>query len=85
MFVDARAIIALLSDEPEAARVSNAIASAKAAFTSPVAVLEAVLGLARPDKFGLAVAEVEPIVVDFLDERGIEIRDLEDSSGRHSR
>ncbi|CDN96324.1 MULTISPECIES: type II toxin-antitoxin system VapC family toxin [Rhizobium/Agrobacterium group] len=76
MFVDACAIIALLSDEPEAERVSNAIASAKVAFTSPVAVLEAVLGLARPDKFGLAVAEVEPIVIEFLDERGIEIRDL---------
>ncbi len=50
MFVDACAIIALLSDEPEAQRVSDAIASAKAAFTSPVAVLEAVLGLARPEK-----------------------------------
>lgn len=53
MFVDACAIIAVLSDEPEAGRVSDAIASGKNAFTSPVAVLEAVLGLARPDKFGL--------------------------------
>lgn len=76
MFVDACAIIAVLSDEPEAPRVSDAIASGKNAFTSPVAVLEAVLGLARPDKFGLSVSEVEPIVVEFLDERGIEVRDL---------
>ncbi|HLP70407.1 MAG TPA: type II toxin-antitoxin system VapC family toxin [Rhizobium sp.] len=76
MFVDACAIIALLSDEPEAQRVSDAIASAKASFTSPVVVLEAVLGLARPDKFGLTVAEVEPIVIEFLEERGIEIRGL---------
>ena len=45
MFVDACAIIAVLSDEPEAGRVSDAIASGKNAFTSPVAVLEAVLGL----------------------------------------
>lgn len=76
MFIDACAIIAVLSDEPEANRVSDAIASGKNAFTSPVAVLEAVLGLARPDKFALAVSEVEPIVVEFLDERGIEVRDL---------
>lgn len=76
MFIDACAIIAVLSDEPEAKRVSDAIAAGKNAFTSPVAVLEAVIGLARPDKFGLAVSEVEPIVVEFLDERGIEVRDL---------
>ena len=50
MFVDACAIIAVLSDEPEAGRVSDAIASGKNAFTSPVA--------------------------EFLDERGIEVRDL---------
>ncbi|MFU0507802.1 type II toxin-antitoxin system VapC family toxin [Pseudaminobacter sp. NGMCC 1.201702] len=80
MFVDACAIIAVLSDEPEAKRVSDAIASGKNAFTSPVAVLEAVLGLARPDKFRLSVSEVEPIVVEFLDERGIEIRDLPPAS-----
>ncbi|HEV2897163.1 MAG TPA: type II toxin-antitoxin system VapC family toxin [Pseudaminobacter sp.] len=80
MFIDACAIIAVLSDEPEAGRVSDAIASGKNAFTSPVAVLEAVLGLARPDKFALAVSEVEPIVAEFLDERGIEVRDLPPAS-----
>ncbi len=76
MFVDACAIIALLSDEPEADRVSQAIAGASKRITSPVAVLEAVLGLARPDKFGLSVEALEPLVMEFLDERGIEVRDL---------
>lgn len=76
MFVDACAIIALLSDEPEAGRVARALESAPARLTSPVAVLEAVLGLARPDKFAMAVAAVEPIVREFLDARDIEIRDL---------
>jgi ribonuclease VapC len=76
MFVDACAIIALLSDEPEAGRVSEALGLAEHPMTSPVAVLEAALGLARPDKFGLSVEAVEPIVLEFLDERGIEIRDL---------
>jgi ribonuclease VapC len=76
MFVDACAIVALLSDEPEADRVSEALLSAERRITSPVAVLEAVLGLARPDKFDLPVEAVEPLVLEFLDERGIEIRDM---------
>ncbi|WP_157014637.1 type II toxin-antitoxin system VapC family toxin [Mesorhizobium xinjiangense] len=76
MYVDACAIIALLADEPEAQRVSDAIAAANDRMTSPVAVLEAVLGLARADKFNLPVATVEPIVVEFLEDRGIEITDL---------
>jgi len=76
MFVDACAIIALLSDEPEADRVSDALVSAGRRMTSPVAVLEAALGLARPDKFGLSVEAVEPLILEFLDARGIEIRDL---------
>ena len=76
MFVDACAIIALLSDEPEAERVSDALVQAGRRMTSPVAVLEAALGLARPDKFGLSVEAVEPLILEFLDERGIEIADL---------
>jgi ribonuclease VapC len=76
MFVDACAIVAVLSDEPEAERVSQALAGAGSPITSPVAVLEAVLGLARPDKFDLPVEAVGPLVREFLEERGIEIRDL---------
>ncbi|MFA1621293.1 type II toxin-antitoxin system VapC family toxin [Rhizobium mongolense] len=76
MFVDACAIIALLSEEPEAERVSEAIASTKGPMTSPIAVLEAALGLARPDKFNISVQAVEPLLLEFLDERGVEIREL---------
>jgi ribonuclease VapC len=76
MFVDACAIIALLSDEPEADRVSEALISAGHRITSPVAVLEAALALARPDKFGISVEAATPLLLEFLDERGIEIRDL---------
>ncbi len=76
MFVDACAIIAVLSDEREAERVSQALAAASQRLTSPVAVLEAVLGLARPDKFNLSVEAVEPLVLEFLEDRGIEIRDM---------
>lgn len=76
MFVDASALIALLSGEREATRVSNALSTAATRFTSPVAVLETVLGLARPDKFDRSVDEVEPMVLEFLELRDIEIRDL---------
>jgi len=76
MFIDACAIIAVISDEQEARRVSDAIVSAKTPFTSPVAVFEATLNLARGDKLDLAVSAVEPIVMDFLRERRIEVRDL---------
>ena len=76
MFVDASAIVALLADEPEAGRISAALASTIRSMTSPIAVLEAVLALARPDKFNLTVEAVQPIVLEFLEARGIEIRDL---------
>jgi ribonuclease VapC len=76
MFVDACAIIALLSEEAEAPRVSDAIAAARGPMTSPIAVLEAALGLARPDKFNLPVELAGKLVTEFLGERGIEIRDL---------
>lgn len=76
MFIDACALIAVLSDEPEATRVSNAISKAKSRITSPVAILETVLGLARPDKFNTGVETAESIVMEYLDARGIEIRDL---------
>lgn len=76
MFVDACAIIALLSDEPEAERISNAMIAATERITSPVAVLETALGLARPDKLDMSIEMLEPLILEFLEERGIEIRDL---------
>jgi ribonuclease VapC len=76
MFIDACALIAILSDEPEAERVSKAITGAKKRFTSPVAVLETALGLARPDKFNTSIETVEAIILEFFELRGIELRDL---------
>ncbi|GJE40705.1 type II toxin-antitoxin system VapC family toxin [Methylobacterium persicinum] len=76
MFGDASAIVALLADEPEAGRVSAALTGASDCMTSPVVVLEAILALARPDKFNLTVEAVQPIVPEFLEARRIAIRDL---------
>lgn len=82
MFVDASALIALLSGERETRRISEALALAALRFTSPVAVLETVLGLARSDKFDRSVADVEPLVLEFLETRDIEIRDLPAEASR---
>lgn len=76
MFIDACALVAVLSDEPEAERVSTAIMNAKKRFTSPLAVLETALALSRPDKFDLTIDQVEPIIMEFLDARAIELCDL---------
>jgi ribonuclease VapC len=76
MFVDAAALVAILSDEAEAGRCSKAVVDASECFTSAVAVWEAVMALARRDKLGLPMQTSERFVLDFLNERGIEIRDL---------
>ena len=76
MFVDASAIVALLSDEPEAGRIAAALGTAEIRMTSPIAVLEAALSLARPDKFNRPVAEIEPMLLDFLESRDIDIHGL---------
>jgi ribonuclease VapC len=80
MFVDASAIVALLSDEREAGRIADALDAATTRITSPIAVLEVALALARPDKFNLPIERVEPLVLEFLDARDIEIRDLPPAS-----
>lgn len=76
MFVDAAAVIAILSDEEEAERCSNAIASADERMTSAIAVWEAAIGLARPDKLDMPVEISGRMVTRFLEERGIAICEL---------
>lgn len=76
MFVDAAAIVAVLGDEPEARRCAAALLASSHPFTSPIAVWEAAVALARPDYFGLSVEESFKIVGSFLDENGVEVRQL---------
>jgi ribonuclease VapC len=47
MFVDASAIVAILNQEPEADRFSDAIEEGGEAITSPIAVFEATLAVCR--------------------------------------
>jgi ribonuclease VapC len=80
MFVDAAAIIAILSNEEEAARCSAAIASAREPVTSAIAVWETAVGLARLDKLNIPVETSERIVMRFLEERGITVCELPDAA-----
>ena len=76
MFVDAAAIVAIIGDEPEADRCAAAISAADRRITSPIAVWEAAVALARPEKSAKPVAVTAAMVCEFLLERAIEIRDF---------
>src|SRR5215468_6302074 len=47
MFVDASAIVAILTREPDADRLADRLEAAAAPITSPIAVFEAALGICR--------------------------------------
>jgi ribonuclease VapC len=76
MFVDAAAIVAILSQEPEAQRCGDAIVRAESPFTSAIAVWEAAMALSRPEKLGIPAETCLKIVSRFLEERDIALRDL---------
>ncbi|TIT86497.1 MAG: type II toxin-antitoxin system VapC family toxin, partial [Mesorhizobium sp.] len=76
MFVDAAAIVAMLSNEAEAERCAQAVVDASAPFTSAIAVWEASMALSRPEKLAIPVARSAEIVTRFLEERAIALREL---------
>ncbi|HVT23082.1 MAG TPA: type II toxin-antitoxin system VapC family toxin [Rhizomicrobium sp.] len=57
MFVDASAIIAILANEKEGPALLAKLDGATASFTSPVAIYEASLGLARSQRISIEDAE----------------------------
>lgn len=64
MFVDASAIVAILTREAEADALADALENARSPITSPVAVFEATLGICR--KRHASVAEAREDVAEFL-------------------
>jgi ribonuclease VapC len=65
MFVDASAIVAILTREPEADEFADRLEEAPSPITSPIAIFEAALGICR--KRHGSVEEAETDVRDFLD------------------
>ena len=71
MFVDASAIVAILTLEPEADALTAVLEAASSPITSAVAIFEATLGICR--KRHASVAEAEEDVQAFLEAAGIRI------------
>lgn len=71
MFVDASAIVAILTREPEADLLADLLEAARSPVTSPIAVFEAVLGICR--KRHASVEEAQEDVREFLELAGIEL------------
>jgi len=70
MFVDASAIVAILTREPEADAFADLLEKSRSSITSPIAIFEAVLGICR--KRHGSVEEAETDVREFLGLAAIE-------------
>jgi ribonuclease VapC len=75
MFVDACAIVSIMAGEDTAPDYEAALAEAEWAFTSPMAAWEAIIVLSRPDQLDCRYTEAAEAVVEWLDARGIDLRE----------
>ena len=69
MFVDASAIVAILTREPEADALADLLDDALSPITSPIAIFEATLGICRKRQASVEQAAEE--VREFLDLAGV--------------
>lgn len=75
MFVDACAIISLMAGEDTADAYEEALLGAASPFTSALAAWEAIIILSRPDQLDCSYRDAEGAVLEWLDERNIELRE----------
>ena len=75
MFVDACAIVSIITGEETATAYDAALAGVETPFTSPLAAFEAIIVLARPDHLKCSYTDAETVVVDWLAERHIDLRE----------
>jgi ribonuclease VapC len=73
--VDASAIVAMLTREPDANMLLSTLETAGPAETTPLAVYEAVLGVSRKRQW--SVAEAEAHVRDFLEAAGVVVQPIQ--------
>jgi len=79
MFVDASAIVAILTREPEAARLLGSLANARDPMTSAVAIFEATAGIVRKRQMPVEAAHGE--VEQFLSTANIRTVEISGSEG----
>ena len=75
MFVDACAIISLMAGEDTADAYEEALLGAASPFTSALAAWEAIIILSRPDQLDCSYRDAEGAVLEWLDDRNIELRE----------
>lgn len=75
MFIDACVIVSIITGEETAPAYEKAMVVSDATFTSPLAAFEAVIVLSRPDHLACSYKEAEALVVEWLAERQIELRE----------
>src|SRR6516165_54861 len=76
MFVDASAIVAILTREAEADALADLLETARSPITSPIAIFEAALGICR--KRHASVDEAEQDVGEFLEMAGVRTAPITD-------
>lgn len=79
MFVDASAIIAILTYEPEKEHFETTLKNSDEIITSPLAIYEAVLGVMR--KLSCSIGDAQRAVADFLKEAEAEIANIDEGIG----
>jgi len=80
MFVDASAVIAVVARESDAAAIAARLGRARTVYTSPVAIYESVLGLARIGN--TSIADAVAVLERFLEEIHAEIIPITAELGR---
>lgn len=80
MFVDASAIISILSGEEDAPSLAQAIERAPKILISPIAAYESVAGLAR--KLACPIEEAQALVDLFVTETDAEMVEITEAVGR---
>jgi ribonuclease VapC len=80
MFVDASAIVAILTRESEADNLADTLEKAQTPVTSPIAIFEATLGVCR--KRHASVEEAEQDVGEFLELAGVRIEPITDKEAQ---
>jgi ribonuclease VapC len=76
VFVDASAIVAILTREPEADALADVLEGDPSPITSPIAIFEAALGICR--KRHASFEEAEQDVGEFLDLAGVRTAPITD-------
>lgn len=80
MFLDASAIIAIIAGETDAASLAARLGQAARVYTSPIAIYEAVLGLAQIGNAKLA--DTATVLDQFLAEAGAVVVPIDAELGR---